>query len=57
VDDEDDGRQRGDEPEYRPWWMSEKDCARMRKLESEANELDEQLNGKRTHEIPSESQR
>lgn len=36
--------ERGDEVPYRPWWLTEEGMARMRELETELDELEEDWN-------------
>jgi hypothetical protein len=38
---------RGDEPPYAPWWTTEHGLARMRELEGQVDELDNELNRRR----------
>jgi hypothetical protein len=46
--DEDEDLPRGDEIPYAPWWTTEQGLARMRELEGQVDELDNELNRRRT---------
>lgn len=50
MNDEDEDRERGDEIPYRPWWTDKKAIARMRELEGQTDELDNELNRRRPHD-------